>query len=147
MACIIYQSIQFIWFHFQFSVKKSITGQDLQAHAQELWGLLPAFCGYPTDTRQNFRPLAKLLITLIKKDPSMHENIAVALQVIFFFFQSSYWLQHICEYLFLVWEVPLVFIYGLSPSLFHNHLFMYLASYCGLIHVSCHIFHRFLFPL
>ncbi|KAH9679249.1 NUC173 domain-containing protein [Citrus sinensis] len=63
-------------------VKKSITGQDLQAHAQELWGLLPAFCGYPTDTRQNFRPLAKLLITLIKKDPSMHENIAVALQVL-----------------------------------------------------------------
>lgn len=63
-------------------VKKSITGQDLQAHAQELWGLLPAFCRYPTDTCQNFGPLAKLLITLIKKDPSMHENIAVALQVL-----------------------------------------------------------------
>ncbi|XP_024035931.1 uncharacterized protein LOC18031908 isoform X2 [Citrus clementina] len=63
-------------------VKKSITGQDLQAHAQELWGLLPAFCRYPTDTCQNFGPLAKLLITLIKKDPSMYENIAVALQVL-----------------------------------------------------------------
>lgn len=63
-------------------VKKSITGQDLQAHAQELWGLLPAFCRYPTDTCQNFGPLAKLLITLIKKDPSMYETIAVALQVL-----------------------------------------------------------------
>lgn len=58
--------------------------------AQELWGLLPSFCRYPNDTCQNFEPLAKLLITLIK-DPSMHENIALALQVIcIFFLESSY---------------------------------------------------------
>ncbi|KAJ0098559.1 hypothetical protein Patl1_20494 [Pistacia atlantica] len=62
-------------------VKKSVIGQDLQAHAQALWRLLPAFCQYPTDTRQMFGPLAKLLITFLE-DSSMHENIAVALQVL-----------------------------------------------------------------
>lgn len=64
------------------SVKKSVISQDLQAHAQALWGLLPAFCRYPTDTHQMFEPLAKLLITFLK-DSTMRENIAVALQVIF----------------------------------------------------------------
>ncbi|KAK0598624.1 hypothetical protein LWI29_036449 [Acer saccharum] len=63
-------------------VKKSDIGKDLQAHAHGLWGLLPAFCRYPNDTCQNCEPLAKLLITLLKKDSFMHENIAVALQVL-----------------------------------------------------------------
>ncbi|KAL5810487.1 hypothetical protein ACOSQ3_027197 [Xanthoceras sorbifolium] len=63
-------------------VKKSDIGKDLQAHAHGLWGLLPAFCCYPIDTRQSFEPLAKLLITLLKKDSFMHENITVALQVL-----------------------------------------------------------------
>ncbi|KAK9290022.1 hypothetical protein L1049_008185 [Liquidambar formosana] len=61
-------------------VKKSVIGQHLQAHAHGLWGLLPAFCRCPTDTYQNFGPLAKLLITFIKKDSFIHKNIALALQ-------------------------------------------------------------------
>ncbi|RVW16609.1 Ribosomal RNA-processing protein 12 [Vitis vinifera] len=35
-------------------VKKSVIGEDLQAHAHGLWGLLPVFCRYPTDTCQSF---------------------------------------------------------------------------------------------
>ncbi|GLT26550.1 hypothetical protein SLA2020_016090 [Shorea laevis] len=63
-------------------VKKSIKGQDLQAHAHGLWGLLPSFCRYSTDTHKKFGPLAELLISLLKNDSSMHEDIAVALQIL-----------------------------------------------------------------
>ncbi|KAM1306574.1 hypothetical protein ACFX2H_008940 [Malus domestica] len=62
-------------------VKKSITSQDLQARARDLLGLLPAFCNLPTDICQKFRPLAEILVTFLK-DSLMHENIAVALQVL-----------------------------------------------------------------
>uniref|UniRef100_A0A5B6YH98 Putative RRP12-like protein isoform X1 n=1 Tax=Davidia involucrata TaxID=16924 RepID=A0A5B6YH98_DAVIN len=61
-------------------VKKSAIGKDLQAHARGCFGLLPAFCRHPTDTHQNFEPLAKLLITFLTKDSFMLETIATALQ-------------------------------------------------------------------
>ncbi|KAH9607902.1 hypothetical protein KSS87_015671 [Heliosperma pusillum] len=61
-------------------VKKSVTGQDLQAHAQVLWGLLPAFCRHPTDISESFQSLSKLMLVQLKKDTSRHEDIAEALQ-------------------------------------------------------------------
>ncbi|KAL9361451.1 hypothetical protein Peur_044236 [Populus x canadensis] len=61
-------------------VRKSVIGQDLQAHAHGLWGLLPAFCRYPVDTHKKFGALAELMITSLKKYSFMHQNIAVALQ-------------------------------------------------------------------
>ncbi|KAJ8755545.1 hypothetical protein K2173_022124 [Erythroxylum novogranatense] len=63
-------------------VKNSVTGEDLQAHAHDLWSLLPAFCRYPVDGHEKFRSLAKLLIKLLNKDSSMHQHIAFALQVL-----------------------------------------------------------------
>lgn len=63
-------------------VRKSVIGQDLQAHAHGLWGLLPAFCRYPVDTHKKFGALAELMITSLKKYSFMHQNIAVALQVL-----------------------------------------------------------------
>uniref|UniRef100_A0A2P2LGB5 RRP12-like protein isoform X2 n=1 Tax=Rhizophora mucronata TaxID=61149 RepID=A0A2P2LGB5_RHIMU len=63
-------------------VKKSVIGQDLQAHAQGLWGLLPAFCQYPVDTHKKFGSLADLLIKFLKKDSFMHQHVAFALQVL-----------------------------------------------------------------
>ncbi|KAM3691175.1 hypothetical protein ACJW31_09G175400 [Castanea mollissima] len=63
-------------------VKKLAISQDLQAHAHDLWGLLPSFCCHPTDTYQNVGALAKILITFLKEDSFMHKNIAVALQVL-----------------------------------------------------------------
>ncbi|KAK3010162.1 hypothetical protein RJ639_011407, partial [Escallonia herrerae] len=61
-------------------VKKSVIRQDLQARAEECWGLLPAFCRHPTDTYKNFGRLAKLLIPYLKKDSFMLEIIAISLQ-------------------------------------------------------------------
>lgn len=63
-------------------VKKSAISQDLQAHALDLWGLLPGFCRHPTDTYKKFGSLAQMLITFLKEDSFMHEKIAVALQVL-----------------------------------------------------------------
>ncbi|KAM7500162.1 hypothetical protein LguiA_024576 [Lonicera macranthoides] len=60
--------------------KKSVVGEDLQAHARSCWGLLPIFCRHPTDTNKNFGSLAKLLIPLLKRDSFMLENISIALQ-------------------------------------------------------------------
>lgn len=65
-----------------FSVKSITIGKDLQSHANALWGLLPAFCRHPNDTYQNFGPLAEVFVTFLKEDSFMHENVAVALQVI-----------------------------------------------------------------
>lgn len=62
--------------------KKLAISQDLQAHAHDLWGLLSGFCRHPTDTYQNMEPLAEILIPFLKKDSFMHENIAIALQVL-----------------------------------------------------------------
>lgn len=53
-----------------------------KAHAHGLWGLLPAFCRYPVDTHKKFGALAELMITSLKKYSFMHQNIAVALQVL-----------------------------------------------------------------
>ncbi|XP_030493685.2 uncharacterized protein LOC115709666 [Cannabis sativa] len=57
-------------------------GQNLQSRAYDLWGLLPSFCQHPTDFCQNVGPLAQVLIKFLKKNSHMHENVAVALQVI-----------------------------------------------------------------
>lgn len=63
-------------------VKKSVTGEELQAHASGCWGLLPAFCRYPNDTHKNFQSLVELLIPCIRKDAIMLEHIAIALQLL-----------------------------------------------------------------
>ncbi|XP_061371507.1 uncharacterized protein LOC133314080 [Gastrolobium bilobum] len=63
-------------------VKKSGISQDLLDRAQELWGLLPSFCRHAIDTHQNFSSLSDVLITFLKKDPSMHENVSTALQIL-----------------------------------------------------------------
>ncbi|KAK9154840.1 hypothetical protein Sjap_002320 [Stephania japonica] len=61
-------------------VKKASLRKKLQTYLHELWDLLPAFCRYPTDTQKNFEPLSKIFADLLRKDSSMHENIALALQ-------------------------------------------------------------------
>ncbi|GAB4843865.1 hypothetical protein Ancab_013827 [Ancistrocladus abbreviatus] len=61
-------------------VKKSVIAQDLQAQAQGLWGLLPAFCRHPTDIGSNFESFAKLILTQLEEDSSLLEDIATALQ-------------------------------------------------------------------
>ncbi|XP_077241688.1 ARM repeat superfamily protein [Tasmannia lanceolata] len=61
-------------------VKKSPNLKDMQTSARSLWGLLPAFCNYPTDTSKSFESLAKLLIVVLKEDSYMHETIASSLQ-------------------------------------------------------------------
>lgn len=61
-------------------VKKSVIREELRAHARGCWELLPAFCRYPHDMHQNFQSLAKLLISCLRKDSFMLENIAIALQ-------------------------------------------------------------------
>nr|KYP73656.1 RRP12-like protein [Cajanus cajan] len=63
-------------------VKKSGISQDLLACAHELWGLLPSFCRHATDTHQNFTRLSDVLITFLKKDPSMHQNVSITLQIL-----------------------------------------------------------------
>jgi len=77
----IYIFIYYSPFPFFCPVRKSVIGQDLQAHAHGLWGLLPAFCRYPVDIHKKFGALAELMITSLKKYSFMHQNIAVALQV------------------------------------------------------------------
>ncbi|KAK1384617.1 NUC173 domain-containing protein [Heracleum sosnowskyi] len=61
-------------------VKKSVFQQDLQAHAHDLWGLLPAFCRNPVNMHKNIKSLVKLLIPFVKEDSFMIENIAISLQ-------------------------------------------------------------------
>lgn len=51
------------------------------ACAHDLRGLLPAFCRHATDTYENFTRLSDVLITFLKKDPSIHQNVSKALQV------------------------------------------------------------------
>ncbi|KAI3833787.1 hypothetical protein MKX03_016819 [Papaver bracteatum] len=55
------------------------TDVELQAATCAFWGLLPAFCCYPTDTHIIFDALAKKLL-LLMEDDSMHENVCLALQ-------------------------------------------------------------------
>ncbi|XP_010927011.1 uncharacterized protein [Elaeis guineensis] len=61
-------------------VKQASKQKKLKSCVHGLWDLLPAFCHYPTDTYHNFKSLAKLLMVVLKEDPSLHEIIAVALQ-------------------------------------------------------------------
>lgn len=65
-----------------FPVKKSVIGEELQAHASGFWGLLPAFCRHPNDVHKKIQSLAKLIIPCIRKDACMLEDIAIALQVL-----------------------------------------------------------------
>ncbi|KAM7264213.1 hypothetical protein ACFE04_001896 [Oxalis oulophora] len=62
-------------------VKKSVISKDLQALSCNLWGLLPAFCNYPTDTHKSLKKLAQLFMKHLK-DSFMHEIIAAALKVL-----------------------------------------------------------------
>ncbi|KAI7740189.1 hypothetical protein M8C21_031103 [Ambrosia artemisiifolia] len=63
-------------------VKKSVSGEELQAYASGCWGLLPAFCRYPSDTHKKFQSLERLLIPCIRKDAFMLEDIAIAIQLL-----------------------------------------------------------------
>ncbi|KAK7278926.1 hypothetical protein RJT34_23965 [Clitoria ternatea] len=63
-------------------VKVSGVSQDLLACTYELWGLLPSFCRHATDTHQNFTRLSEVLVTFLKKEPSMHKNVSTALQTL-----------------------------------------------------------------
>ncbi|KAK7355184.1 hypothetical protein VNO80_14432 [Phaseolus coccineus] len=63
-------------------VSESEVSQEMMACAHELWGLLPAFCRHATDTDQSFTRLSYVLITLLKKDHSMHQNVSNALQIL-----------------------------------------------------------------
>lgn len=64
-----------------FPVKKSVIGQDLQAYAHGLWGLVPAFCRHPTDISKSFHSFAKLMLVRLKKDAFLLEDIAQSFQV------------------------------------------------------------------
>ncbi|KAL1353741.1 hypothetical protein AAHE18_06G261100 [Arachis hypogaea] len=61
-----------------FAVKKTQISEDLLTRAHELWGLLPSFCPHANDTHQNFA--SHVLVSFLKKQPSMHENVFMALQ-------------------------------------------------------------------
>ncbi|XP_019453105.1 PREDICTED: RRP12-like protein [Lupinus angustifolius] len=63
-------------------VKKSGISQDLLARAHELRGLLPSFCHHANDTYQIFSSLSIVLINFLRKDPSMHEDVYAALQIL-----------------------------------------------------------------
>ncbi|KAL1330444.1 hypothetical protein AAHE18_12G110300 [Arachis hypogaea] len=63
-------------------VKKTRISEDLLTRAHELWGLLPSFCRHANDTHQNFASLSDVLVSFLKKQPSMHENVFMALQVL-----------------------------------------------------------------
>lgn len=60
--------------------KKKKLLQNLKSCSHDLWDLLPAFCRYPTDTSQSVASLCKMLTVAMKKDPSKHETVAIALQ-------------------------------------------------------------------
>ncbi|KAL0555029.1 hypothetical protein IC582_008960 [Cucumis melo] len=63
-------------------VKKIAACKNLQTCARNLWKLLPAFCRHPSDMHRRIGMLSELLITLLKEDSFMHEDIAAALQVL-----------------------------------------------------------------
>lgn len=63
-------------------VKKTEISQDLLVCAHELWGLLPSFCRHATDTYKNSARLCDVLITFLKKEASMLENVTTALQIL-----------------------------------------------------------------
>ncbi|XP_014514666.1 RRP12-like protein isoform X1 [Vigna radiata var. radiata] len=63
-------------------VRKSEISQEMMACAHDLRGLLPAFCRHATDTYENFTRLSDVLITFLKKDPSIHQNVSKALQIL-----------------------------------------------------------------
>ncbi|QCE05275.1 ribosomal RNA-processing protein 12 [Vigna unguiculata] len=63
-------------------VGKSEISQEMMACAHDLLGLLPGFCRHATDTYQNFTRLSDVLVTFLKKDPSMHQNVSKTLQIL-----------------------------------------------------------------
>ncbi|XP_023521029.1 RRP12-like protein [Cucurbita pepo subsp. pepo] len=68
--------------HESCKVKKAATRKNLQTCAHKLWRLLPAFCRHPSDMHQSLGMLTELIITLLKEGSFMHEDIAVALQIL-----------------------------------------------------------------
>ncbi|MED6184362.1 hypothetical protein PIB30_046702 [Stylosanthes scabra] len=63
-------------------VKKTRISEDLLNQACELWGLLPSFCRHANDTHQTFESLSDVLVSFLKKQPSMHEQVFMALQIL-----------------------------------------------------------------
>jgi ribosomal RNA-processing protein 12 len=65
------------------SGKKSSKQRAVQTWINGLWGLLPAFCRYPSDIKESFGFLVELLMKRLKQESSLHEIISEALQVYF----------------------------------------------------------------
>ncbi|PKA62592.1 hypothetical protein AXF42_Ash012178 [Apostasia shenzhenica] len=63
-------------------VNNKSTLKRLQRCSHRLWDLLPAFCRYPVDISENFESLSKLFAMILKEDPSLHEIISSAMQVL-----------------------------------------------------------------
>ncbi|KAJ4804831.1 ARM repeat superfamily protein [Rhynchospora pubera] len=60
--------------------KKGSKQRVVQSWINGLWGLLPAFCRYPSDIKSSFGSLVDLLIKRLKEESSLHEIISKALQ-------------------------------------------------------------------
>ncbi|PKU65028.1 hypothetical protein MA16_Dca004643 [Dendrobium catenatum] len=63
-------------------VKKESIRKSLQSCFHSLWDLLPAFCRYPIDISEKIESLSLLCVVVLKEEPSLHEIIASALQVL-----------------------------------------------------------------
>ncbi|KAK8962030.1 hypothetical protein KSP40_PGU011746 [Platanthera guangdongensis] len=63
-------------------VKKDTVRKSLQSYFHDLWDLLPAFCRYPIDLPENFESLSMLLMVVLKDETSLHEVIALGLQML-----------------------------------------------------------------
>ncbi|KAI0497430.1 hypothetical protein KFK09_020654 [Dendrobium nobile] len=63
-------------------VKKESIRKSLQSCFHSLWDLLPAFCRYPIDISEKIESLSMLCVVVLKEEPSLHEIIASALQVL-----------------------------------------------------------------
>ncbi|KAJ3676275.1 hypothetical protein LUZ60_003687 [Juncus effusus] len=60
--------------------KKGTKQRVVKNWVNGLWGLLVAFCRFPSDLIQNFESLTKLLVNRLKEDSSLREIILKALQ-------------------------------------------------------------------
>ncbi|KAJ3688013.1 hypothetical protein LUZ61_017177 [Rhynchospora tenuis] len=60
--------------------KKGSKQRVVQSWINGLWGLLPAFCRYPSDIKSSFSSLVELLIKRLREESSLHEIISKALQ-------------------------------------------------------------------
>ncbi|KAJ1695675.1 hypothetical protein LUZ63_012373 [Rhynchospora breviuscula] len=60
--------------------KKGSKQRVVQSWINGLWGLLPAFCRFPSDIKSSFGSLVELLVKRLKEEYSLHEIISKALQ-------------------------------------------------------------------